>query len=97
VDQDWIGVMIFKNFADQDWIRFNFIGSRLDSDWKISQSAHLCRPPSCTWVKIFGSVYFAAWGKCSGYFAFSQTLLVEVVMLQVWYAQEGMGQDLDLD
>jgi len=32
VDQDWIGLMIFKNLADQDWIRFNFIGSRLDSD-----------------------------------------------------------------
>jgi len=31
-DQDWIGLMIFKNLADQDWIRFNFIGSRLDSD-----------------------------------------------------------------
>ena len=43
VDQDWIGLMIFKNFADHDWIRFNFIGSGLDSDWKISQSAHLCQ------------------------------------------------------
>ena len=42
VDQDWIGPMIFKNFADQDWTRFNFIGSGLDSDWKFSQSAHLC-------------------------------------------------------
>jgi len=31
-DQDWIGLMIFKNFADQDWIRFNFIGSGLDSN-----------------------------------------------------------------
>ena len=40
-DQDWIGLMIFKNFADQDWIGFNFIRSGLDSDWKISQSAHL--------------------------------------------------------
>jgi len=39
-DQDWIGLMIFKNFADQDRIRFNFIGSGLDSDWKISQSAY---------------------------------------------------------
>jgi len=26
-DQDWIGLMIFKNFADQDWIGFNFCGS----------------------------------------------------------------------
>jgi len=42
-DQDWIGLVIFKNFADQDWIRFNFIRSRLDSDWKISQSTHLCQ------------------------------------------------------
>jgi len=25
-DQDWIGLMIFKNFAEQDWIGFNFIG-----------------------------------------------------------------------
>jgi len=32
VDQDWIGLMIFKNFTDQDWIGFNFIGSGLDSD-----------------------------------------------------------------
>jgi len=32
VDQDWIGLMIFKNFAYQDWIRFNFFGSGLDSD-----------------------------------------------------------------
>jgi len=28
---DWIGLVIFKNFADQDWIGFNFIGSGLDS------------------------------------------------------------------
>jgi len=31
-DQDWIGLMIFKNFADQDWIGFNSIESRLDSE-----------------------------------------------------------------
>jgi len=31
-DQDWIGLMIFKIFADQYWIGFNFIGSGLDSD-----------------------------------------------------------------
>jgi len=31
-DQDWMGPMIFKNFADQDWIGFNFCGSGLDSD-----------------------------------------------------------------
>jgi len=24
-DPDWIGLMIFKNFADQDWFGFNFI------------------------------------------------------------------------
>jgi len=41
--QDWIGLMIFKNFVDQDWIGFSFFGSGLDSDWKISQSAHLWR------------------------------------------------------
>jgi len=46
VDQDWIGLMIFKNFADQDWIGFNFIGSGQDSDWKISQSAHLWLLPA---------------------------------------------------
>ena len=40
-DLDWIGPMVFKNFADQDWIGFNFCGSGLDSDWKISESAHL--------------------------------------------------------
>jgi len=28
-DQDWIGLIIFKNFADQDWIGFNFCGSGL--------------------------------------------------------------------
>jgi len=32
VDEDWIGLMIFKNFADQDWIGFNYIGSGLDFD-----------------------------------------------------------------
>jgi len=31
-DQDWIKLMIFKNYADQDWIGFDFIGSGLDSD-----------------------------------------------------------------
>jgi len=31
-------------------------------------------------AKIFGSVYFAAWDKSCGYFAFSPTELVEVVM-----------------
>jgi len=41
-DQDWIGLMIFKNFAEQDWIGFNFFGSGLDSDRKFCQSAHLC-------------------------------------------------------
>jgi len=30
-DQDWIGLMIFNNFADQDW-----------TQTEISQSAHLC-------------------------------------------------------
>jgi len=34
-EQDWIRLMIFKNFAEQDWIGFNFIGSGLDSDSKI--------------------------------------------------------------
>jgi len=50
-DQDWIGLMIFKNLADQDWIGFNFIGSGLDSDWKISQSVHLWRP--CLRYRMF--------------------------------------------
>jgi len=31
-DQDWIGLITFKNFADQEWIGFNFIGSGLDTD-----------------------------------------------------------------
>jgi len=31
-DQDWIVLMIVKNFTDQYWIGFNFIGSGLDSD-----------------------------------------------------------------
>ena len=42
-DQDWIGLMIFKNLVDQDWIGFNFVRSGLDSNWKSSQSAHLCQ------------------------------------------------------
>jgi len=42
-DEDWIALIIFKNFADHDWIGFNFFGSGLDSDWKISQFAHLCQ------------------------------------------------------
>jgi len=42
-DQDWIGLIIFKNYANQDWIGFNFIVSELDLDRKISQSTHLCR------------------------------------------------------
>ena len=33
-DHDWIGLMIFKNFAEQDWNGFNFCRSGLDSDWK---------------------------------------------------------------
>jgi len=40
-DQDWIRLIIFKNFADQDWIGFNFIGSGLDSEWKISVCSSL--------------------------------------------------------
>jgi len=31
-DHDWIGLMIFKNFADQAQVGFNFIGSRLELD-----------------------------------------------------------------
>jgi len=31
-DQDWIELVIFKNFADQDWIGFNFFRSGLDLD-----------------------------------------------------------------
>jgi len=45
-DQDWIGLMIFKNLADQDLIGFNVCRSGLDSDWKICQSAHLWRTPN---------------------------------------------------
>jgi len=48
--QDWIGLMIFKNFADQNWIAFNFIGSGLDSDWKFSLCAHLCCSGDKSWV-----------------------------------------------
>jgi len=61
-DQDWIGLMIFKNFADQDWIGFNFIGSGLDSDWKISHSAHLWRPPP-GWSRFMTSsrMVFGVW------------------------------------
>jgi len=54
-DQDWIGLMIFKNFANQDWIGFNIIGSGLDSDSKISQFAHLCAI-ACVTLKSHESV-----------------------------------------
>ena len=46
---------------------------------------------SCTLAKIFGNVCFASWGKGCGYFACSQTRLVEVVMWQIWYAQKKQG------
>jgi len=29
VDEDWIGLMIFKNFVGQDWMGFN----SSDQDW----------------------------------------------------------------
>jgi len=35
-DQDWIGLVIFKNFVDQDWIRFNFIRE----DWTRTKKFH---------------------------------------------------------
>jgi len=35
-DQDWIGLMIFKNFADQDWIGLNLIGQ----DWTRTKKFH---------------------------------------------------------
>jgi len=35
-DQDWIGLMIFKNFADQGWIGFNFVGQ----DWTRTEKFH---------------------------------------------------------
>ena len=50
----------------------------MDSDIQIRS-----RPLSCTLAKIFGSVYFASWGKSYGCLAFSQTRLVEVVTWQV--------------
>jgi len=51
-DQDWIGLMIFKNFVDQEWTGFNFIGSGLDPDWKISQSTHLWVGYSTIWCLV---------------------------------------------
>jgi len=57
VEQGWIGLTIFKNFADQDWTGFNFIGSGLNSDWKVSQSAHLCYLVAET--SSFSSVFIA--------------------------------------
>jgi len=38
VDQDWIGLANFKNFAYQDWIGFNFIGQ----DW--TRTEKFCSP-----------------------------------------------------
>jgi len=60
----------------------------IDSDIQIRN-----RPLSCKLAKIFGTVYFASWGRSCDYFAFSQTRLVEVVMWQVeaWYVQEDKG------
>jgi len=34
-DQDWIGPIIFKNFADQDWIVF-----LSDQDWTRTEKFH---------------------------------------------------------
>jgi len=58
-DQDRIGPMIFKNFADQDWIGFNFCGSGLDTDWKISLFAHLWTASSwyCSEVRCVTLIY----------------------------------------
>jgi len=41
-EQDWMELMIFKQFVVQDWSGFNFLALRLESDWKILQFAHLC-------------------------------------------------------
>jgi len=50
VDQDWIGLMIFKHFADQDWIGFNFIGS----DWTRTEKFH-CPLISGVWYGLHSS------------------------------------------
>jgi len=36
-DQDWIGLVIFNNFADQDQIRFNFLQGQ---DWTRTEKFH---------------------------------------------------------
>jgi len=41
VDQDWIGLLIFKNFADRTGSDSTFVDQDWNSDCKISQSAHL--------------------------------------------------------
>jgi len=51
VDQDWIGPMIFKNFADQVLIGFSFCGLGLDMNWKISVRSSLLFSP---WHKSRG-------------------------------------------
>jgi len=35
-EQDWIGLIIFKNFADQDWIRYIFCRQ----DWTWTEKFH---------------------------------------------------------
>jgi len=36
VDQDWIGLLIFKNFEDQDWIGFIFV----KQEWTWTENFH---------------------------------------------------------
>jgi len=47
-DQDWIGLMILKNFADQDWLD-SVISNQ---DWTRTEKFHC--------PLIFGSVYSAS-------------------------------------
>jgi len=68
MDHNWIGLMIFKKFADQVLIGLNFFGAGLDSNWKILHSAYLRWPVATSavdpWRKYFRnlqSLFLSIW------------------------------------
>jgi len=90
------GVRMDMEILQLDWIWNFFINSTSNLYPKIKNCGFQYqirnRSLSCTWAKIFGSVYFAAWKKSSAYFAFSQTELVEIVTWQVWYYKKTVNK-----
>jgi len=63
VDRNWIGLVIFKNFAVQGCIGFNIIGTGLDSNEKISLSAHLWFLPFNFMLRTSPLLKMSGWKK----------------------------------